>query len=649
MSDEQSKDLAKNDTLSDYIIMHTIGKGTFSKVKLGIHKKTKKKVAIKILEKAKIVEKDDFERIVREMSMVTEFDHINVIKVYEMYETDLNYLIVMEYCEKGELFNYIVEKRRLSEEETAYFFYQLINGIEYIHSMGVAHRDLKPENLLLDKDHILKIIDFGLSNYFNGDLLVTPCGSPCYASPEMVCGNRYNGFYIDVWSTGIILFAMLCGFLPFEDPDNEVLFQKISDCNLHYPSHLSKLSKSIMKKIIVPDPQKRITIEEIKEHEFYLLGKRIFEEKFHKSTNDSFDNIDFYKPPSTSNGNVKFIEYFGGGKKNNKISLVPKIQIRDAPNKENNSISHNIVNTMGNSSNNANKVNNTMGNKPIIEITNIKKEILQSEQPVASATIRRRIKNVSGLELDQQEINSFEKSITKPAITLPTTQVNTQRQRTIQLKINRNKNNATKSTSKSKPINSILNTVMNNKHQKATIFSTYEKQKRNFNVYSKVPNTLRINPAKAHFNQFTFSSRQNKLNNGILMSSMNESSRNQNKSRSKGKHSFDFFGKNIQTNRISLKPQMVNENVLPTIKGKRNQKFVNYNFYPEFNLNINKPIRLKTEENLNFDILQGQNKKKLKTYKLNKLLLDKNSSKTHNFNGINLMTYGNSKSGQIDY
>ena len=180
----------------------------------------------------------------------------------------------MEYCEEGELFNYIVKKDRLSENESSFFYYQLINAIEYLHSKGIAHRDLKPENILLGENHIIKLIDFGLSNYFDGiQKLETPCGSPCYASPEMVGGNKYNGFFIDVWATGIILFAMLCGYLPFEDENNDILFKQILEGKIDYPSYLSDLSKDLLKKIIETNPEKRIKIEEIKEHPFYLLGK----------------------------------------------------------------------------------------------------------------------------------------------------------------------------------------------------------------------------------------------------------------------------------------------------------------------------------------------------------------------------------------
>ena len=292
--------MKNNDFLSDYEIKETIGKGTFSIVKLGINKITNEKVAIKILKKKKMQKNKDKLRLEREINILKRLHHINLIKIHKISEESDNYFIVMEYCENGELFNYIVAHERLSEEETAYFFYQLINGLDYIHHKNIVHRDLKPENLLLSQGNILKIVDFGLSNYYYPEeqLLSTPCGSPCYASPEMVCGNKYNGFKIDVWSCGIIIFAMICGYLPFEDPNNEILFKKIMKCKVEYPEYLSEEVLDILNKIIVIDPNKRINIEQIRQHPFYLKGKNEFKKK-HKDlieqvelieNNDSEDN-----------------------------------------------------------------------------------------------------------------------------------------------------------------------------------------------------------------------------------------------------------------------------------------------------------------------------------------------------------------------
>ena len=308
---EKINKIENNKMIDDYIIKNTIGKGTFSTVKLGEHIKTKQKVAIKILNKEKIKEKEDLEHIKREIKILQMMDHPNIIKTYKISENAKNYYIIMEYCDGGELFNYIVEKEKLDENEASMFFYQLISALEYIHSLGITHRDLKPENLLLVNNKLIKIIDFGLSNYFNGEKqLETPCGSPSYASPEIIKGEAYNGFNIDIWASGIILFAMLCGYLPFDDDeeeedddddeegnrsagddinrkssndvssddseDNEVLFQKILEGKLEFPSHLSSSAVDLMKKILVVDPNKRIQIKDIKKHKFFLLGQKNF-------------------------------------------------------------------------------------------------------------------------------------------------------------------------------------------------------------------------------------------------------------------------------------------------------------------------------------------------------------------------------------
>ena len=267
--------------LEEYSIEGIIGMGTFSTVRLGINKKTKEKVAIKILDKSKITNERDYTKVIREMNMLKSLNHPNVIKINKICETSNYFYIIMELCENGELFDYIVKARYLNEEDASFFYYQLINGLEYIHKNNIVHRDLKPENLLLSSNNTLKIIDFGLSNYFyQNNLLTTPCGSPCYASPEMVSGQKYNGFMIDVWSSGIVLYAMVCGHLPFEDKSDAILFQKILSCQISFENYVGELSKDLINKIIVQDPSKRITLEEIKKHEFYLKGKEIFFKRF---------------------------------------------------------------------------------------------------------------------------------------------------------------------------------------------------------------------------------------------------------------------------------------------------------------------------------------------------------------------------------
>ena len=194
--------------INNYIFQKTIGMGTFGKVKLGIFKYTKEKFAIKILNKEKIKEKMKNASF-KENEIITKLNHINIVNVINIIEDTENFYIIMEYCNGGELFDYIVSKERLSEKESAIFFYQIINGVEYIHSQGFAHRDLKPENILIlrkNNKNILKIIDFGLSHEYdeiNGELLKTKCGSPSYAAPELIKGTPYNGFKIDVWCCGI--------------------------------------------------------------------------------------------------------------------------------------------------------------------------------------------------------------------------------------------------------------------------------------------------------------------------------------------------------------------------------------------------------------------------------------------------------------
>ena len=265
------------DVLQNFEILSFLGQGTFSVVKLGQDKKTKEKVAIKFLEKKKILTKDDKIRVKREIEILKKSNHINVIRAKKILEDSENIYIIMEYCEKGELFDHIVDEVCLDGKEASYYFYQLINGLESLHKNGIVHRDLKPENLLINKNNILKIIDFGLSNYYeNNKLLSTPCGSPCYAAPEMLCGKNYDGISVDIWTTGIILYALLCGCLPFDNEDRNILYKKIMKGKISYPENLEKDAIDLIKKILVINPKERISIKEIKKHPFYQKGRREF-------------------------------------------------------------------------------------------------------------------------------------------------------------------------------------------------------------------------------------------------------------------------------------------------------------------------------------------------------------------------------------
>ena len=260
---------------SNYSLKDTIGEGNFGKVKLGIFKPTGEEFAIKILNKKEYKQKKK-KSILNENEIIKQFNHINVIYVYQIIETEENFYIIMEYCSKGELFDYIVEHKKLSEDESSIFFYQLINGLEYIHSHNVCHRDLKPENLLLNKNKILKIIDFGLSHISKkGSLLKTKCGSPSYASPEIINKQFYDGFKSDIWCCGIILYAMLCGYLPFEGDTNDILFKNILICKPEFPNFISENTKKLIMKILTVNPDDRITIHNIKKNDFYLKGKKL--------------------------------------------------------------------------------------------------------------------------------------------------------------------------------------------------------------------------------------------------------------------------------------------------------------------------------------------------------------------------------------
>lgn len=176
----------------------------------------------------------------------------------------------MEYAKEGELCSYIENQEKLSEFEACKYFQQLISAVEYLHTIGCAHRDIKPSNILLDEQMNLKLIDFGLGNlYTQEETLKTACGSPCYAAPEIISGERYDPIGVDVWSSGITLFAMICGYLPFDEESKSVLYKKILSCDYSIPSHVSGSAVDLIRKILVRNPEKRFTIADIMQHPWF--------------------------------------------------------------------------------------------------------------------------------------------------------------------------------------------------------------------------------------------------------------------------------------------------------------------------------------------------------------------------------------------
>ncbi|KAK9540154.1 hypothetical protein VZT92_002623 [Zoarces viviparus] len=254
-----------------YEVYETIGSGGFAKVKLGRHILSGEKVAIKIMNKKDLG--DDLPRVKLEIEAMKNLSHQHVCRLYQVVETSTQIFMVLEYCPGGELFDYIIAKDRLPEEETRVFFRQIVSAMAYVHSQGYAHRDLKPENLLIDEDHNLKLIDFGLCAKPKGGLgyeLMTCCGSPAYAAPELIQGKAYIGSEADVWSMGVLLFALLCGYLPFDDDNCMVLYRKITRGKYDNPQWLSPGSVLLLNQMMQVDPKRRLTVRQLLDHPWVI-------------------------------------------------------------------------------------------------------------------------------------------------------------------------------------------------------------------------------------------------------------------------------------------------------------------------------------------------------------------------------------------
>ncbi|KAI8900785.1 kinase-like domain-containing protein [Globomyces pollinis-pini] len=259
--------------VGEYTMEKVIGQGTYGKVRLGIHNETDEKVAIKVIEKCQIQSPKQVARLQREIRFLKLLHHPNIVKVIDVIETQEFIYIIMEFAIGGELFDYIVANKRVKEREARHFFRMVLSAIDYCHQNAIIHRDLKPENLLLDDKKNIKIIDFGFGNNFtiNG-LLDTFCGSPFYAAPEMILGKKYEGPEVDMWSLGVILFALLCGHLPFDDDNMKELYKKIASGTYKCPGYVEPSARHLIDRLITVDPKKRATLKEVLQHEWVNEG-----------------------------------------------------------------------------------------------------------------------------------------------------------------------------------------------------------------------------------------------------------------------------------------------------------------------------------------------------------------------------------------
>ncbi|KAK0554620.1 hypothetical protein OC845_000652 [Tilletia horrida] len=294
----------------NYLLLQTLGEGEFGKVKLGVHREWGEEVAVKLIKRDKVAggeqgplqvdgqNKDPAKmtKVEREISVLKDVRHPNIVRLYEVIESDRYIGIVLEYASGGELFDHILAHKYLREKDACKLFAQLISGVSYLHQKKIIHRDLKLENLLLDRNRNVIITDFGFANNFEDkrdDLMATSCGSPCYAAPELVVQDGlYAGSAVDVWSCGVILYAMLAGYLPFDDdpqnPDGDninLLYKYIMATPLTFPEYITQEPRDLLSKMLVPDPILRATLPMVMAHSWLEPYRDLF-----KFTVDELEN-----------------------------------------------------------------------------------------------------------------------------------------------------------------------------------------------------------------------------------------------------------------------------------------------------------------------------------------------------------------------
>ncbi|CAF0824075.1 unnamed protein product [Adineta steineri] len=257
-----------------YLLQKTLGKGQTGLVKLGVHYVTGDKVAIKIVNREALSE-SVLLKVEREIAIMKLIEHPHVLRIHDVYESRKYLYLILEHVAGGELFDYLVKKGRLTPKEARKFFRQIISALDFCHSHMICHRDLKPENLLLDDKMNIRVADFGMASLqVEGGFLETSCGSPHYACPEVIKGEKYDGRKADVWSCGVILYALLVGALPFDDDNLRQLLEKVKKGIFHIPHFVPVDCQQLLRGMIEIDPNKRLTLEDVSRHPWVTQGSK---------------------------------------------------------------------------------------------------------------------------------------------------------------------------------------------------------------------------------------------------------------------------------------------------------------------------------------------------------------------------------------
>ncbi|XP_031435446.1 serine/threonine-protein kinase MARK1-like isoform X3 [Clupea harengus] len=417
-SSRQSLPRCRNSTsdehphIGNYRLLKTIGKGNFAKVKLARHVLTGREVAVKIIDKTQL-NPTSLQKLFREVRIMKLLNHPNIVKLFEVIETEKTLYLIMEYASGGEVFDYLVAHGRMKEKEARAKFRQIVSAVEYCHQKMIVHRDLKAENLLLDADMNIKIADFGFSNEFTmGSKLDTFCGSPPYAAPELFQGKKYDGPEVDVWSLGVILYTLVSGSLPFDGQNLKELRERVLKGKYRIPFYMSTDCENLLKKLLVLNPVKRGSLEQVMKDRWMNVAHE--EEELKPYTEPEQDNSDIKRIELMVTMGFPKDEILDSlaGQKYDEVMATYLLLGRKTPEFEGNeSVSSNLCLRTRPSS----ELNNSIGQSP--NPTNVQRSILTSQKqqrrfsdhvgqcvsPAVSGSKHAQISTVEGEQREEQD------------------------------------------------------------------------------------------------------------------------------------------------------------------------------------------------------------------------------------------------------